>query len=571
MLPENATGWNLTNMAMSSNNISLNYSVHETFGHSVSGINGIDLVWDDCACYWSLQIWNASSEAWEASSVGIDSLMLTHDDNDHIAWAASNADMSLLEEPGHGDHDPLEEAMEEYMANMLMNAFNTSDSDGDSLLSMTELENFFVAIDDMEEEFESASTEIMIAAFDADGDGQLSMSEFMGMMGAMSEEDGGHDDHGDDHGDEEMVCYDMSTHTVDATYDNQTDCEAAGLMWTAASGGSDHDDEEMMEMMMEMMFNMSDMNADGFLDASELEMLMEMGEDHAGHVKIHIEAEGDYGFALPHDVEFHVIMGEGGHDEHDDHGDHGDHGDHDEEDMVCYDMSTHTVDASYDNEADCEAAGYMWVAGNSGPSDGDDHDDHGDEDHGDEDDHDDHADEETLDYDPHSWLDPVAFKSQVDVVLAKLIEVFPEGEDTFTENAEDFKAELDAIDDAYEAAFGENGTCTAEKTVAANHNAYSYIAVRYDIQFVTVHGLDPEGNPSPEDIANVVAHINEEGLTVLFVEEYTPASSVGSIVQDTGVTIQYLYTMEMAPIDSSDDYLSLMNKNLNNLVAGMGC
>ena len=176
-----------------------------------------------------------------------------------------------------------------------------------------------------------------------------------------------------------------------------------------------------------------------------------------------------------------------------------------------------------------------------------------------------------MDYDPHSWLDPVAFKAQVDVVLAKLIEVFPEGEDTFTENAEDFKAELDAIDDAYEAAFGENGTCAAEKTVAANHNAYSYIAVRYDIQFVTVHGLDPEGDPSPEDIANVVSHINEEGLTTLFVEEYTDPSSVGSIVQDTGVTIQYLYTMEMAPIDSSDNYLSLMNKNLDNLVAGIGC
>ena len=207
----------------------------------------------------------------------------------------------------------------------------------------------------------------------------------------------------------------------------------------------------------------------------------------------------------------------------------------------------------------------MSTAPNRGPG-GDDHDDHGDED-----DHDDHADEETLDYDPHSWLDPVAFKAQVDVVLAKLIEVFPEGEALFTENAEDFKAELDAIDDAYEAAFGENGTCAAEKTVVANHNAYSYIAVRYDIQFVTVHGLDPEGDPSPEDIANVVSHINEEELTVLFVEEYTDASSVGSIMQDTGVTIQYLYTMEMAPIDSTDNYLSLMNKNLDNLVAGIGC
>jgi len=270
--------------------------------------------------------------------------------------------------------------------------------------------------------------------------------------------------------------------------------------------------------------------------------------------------------------EFMGMMGsmsedDGDHDDHDDHGD--DHGDHDEDDMVCYDMSTHTVDATHTTEADCEAAGLMWTAANSGPG-GDDHDEHGDED--DHDDHDDHADEETLNYDPHSWLDPVAFKVQMNIVLDGLIAAFPSGEDEFRANAEEFGVELDALDDAYEAAFGENGTCAAnQKTVAANHNAYSYIAVRYDIQFVTVHGLDPEGEPSPEDIAKVVEHINEEGLTTLFVEEYTDPGSVGSIVQDTGVTILYLYTMEMAPIDASDDYLSLMNKNLDNLVAGIGC
>ena len=110
-----------------------------------------------------------------------------------------------------------------------------------------------------------------------------------------------------------------------------------------------------------------------------------------------------------------------------------------------------------------------------------------------------------------------------------------------------------------------------EKTVAANHNAYSYIAVEYDIKFMTVHGLDPEGEPSPEDVAKVVDFIKEEGITVLFVEEYTDQSSVQSIVDETGVEIKILYTMEMAPSDSTDDYLSMMTKNLENLVSGIGC
>ena len=286
--------------------------------------------------------------------------------------------------------------------------------------------------------------------------------------------------------------------------------------------------------MVEMMFNMSDADADGYLSATELDAMMEemMEEEHeegVAFIGLHIEEEGEYGIALPEGVELHVLMA-GGHEGHD-HGSHDDHDDH---------------------------AGH------------DDHDDHGDEDdhddHGDEDDHDDNAEEE-LAYDPHSWLDPVAMAAQADVVLAKLIEVFPDGEDEFTKNANAFKAELVTLDDKYKTL---TSTC-ADRTVAANHNAYSYLAYRYDIEFVTVHGLDPEGEPSAEDVVKVVDHIGEEGITVLFVEEYTDQASVQSIVDETGVDIQILYTMEMAPTDSSDDYLSLMNKNFDSLEAGMTC
>ena len=53
--------------------------------------------------------------------------------------------------------------------------------------------------------------------------------------------------------------------------------------------------------------------------------------------------------------------------------------------------------------------------------------------------------------------------------------------------------------------------------------------------------------------------------------EYTDLSSVDSIVSQTGVTILYLYTMEMAPSTDGEDYLSLMQKNLDNLITGLGC
>lgn len=99
MLPEeNASGWNLTNSTFMMNNISLNSSVHEQFGNQVHGINGVDAP-SDWSWYWGLHIWNDSSMAWEESQVGADDVMIMHETN-HVAWAASNANLSLLPVPG---------------------------------------------------------------------------------------------------------------------------------------------------------------------------------------------------------------------------------------------------------------------------------------------------------------------------------------------------------------------------------------------------------------------------------------------------------------------------------------
>jgi hypothetical protein len=53
-----------------------------------------------------------------------------------------------------------------------------------------------------------------------------------------------YDNDGSDEDDSEMVCYDMDSHTINEDYENQEDCEYAGLMWTAAdSGPGDGGDE----------------------------------------------------------------------------------------------------------------------------------------------------------------------------------------------------------------------------------------------------------------------------------------------------------------------------------------
>ena len=378
-------------------------------------------------------------------------------------------------------------------------------------------------IDEMQELME------IFTESDISGDGLLNASEFGYFFDAVMQFDDDDDDH-DDHDDhDEGMCYNMATHEVNE--DPEDVCEAYNYYENYSMGNQTFTGCYNMVTHQTNGDNQTVCEAYMYIsqDDDDHDDHDEHNEDILGYAIIHVEAEGEYGFA--HSDELSVfLMPHGGHDGHDDHDDHQGHDDHD------------------------------------------DHDDHGDEDghddHGDEDAHD--EDEEDLgSYDPHSWLDPVAVKTQTNLVLGHLITAFPAGEETFRANAEAFLAELDEIDAGFQAALADD-VCP-DKTVVANHNAYSYMAQRYDLQFLTVHGLDPEGEPSPEDVAAVVNHIKEEGLTVLFVEEYTDQDSVQSIVDQTGVEIKILYTMEMAPTDSNDDYLSLMNKNRENLVSGLGC
>ena len=105
-LPTDAKGWNLTTMSFESNNISLNSTYDEQYGHGVTGINGTDSP-DDWSWWWSLLIWNSSNSSWDESDVGISFVEVGP--YTHIAWAASSSNLSLLPNPemlnDHSHHD----------------------------------------------------------------------------------------------------------------------------------------------------------------------------------------------------------------------------------------------------------------------------------------------------------------------------------------------------------------------------------------------------------------------------------------------------------------------------------
>ena len=90
------TAWSTTKFAAAEADWELNYSTHPEFGTMLSGIEGVEAP-DDYSWWWKLMTFNKSSENWEDSMVGVDSVEYPLSKN--VAWVASNADETLLNAP----------------------------------------------------------------------------------------------------------------------------------------------------------------------------------------------------------------------------------------------------------------------------------------------------------------------------------------------------------------------------------------------------------------------------------------------------------------------------------------
>lgn len=195
-----------------------------------------------------------------------------------------------------------------------------------------------------------------------------------------------------------------------------------------------------------------------------------------------------------------------------------------------------------------------------------------------EDDHDAHANESEEDahedeestYDPHTWLDPLRFAQQARVVEAALALALPEHAAAFEARADALVADLEALDADYSAALAE----CEERVIIANHDAYSYLATRYDFDVVAISGLAPEAEPDPQTVARVVDEARAHNVTIVFFEELVSPSVAQIIASEVGAETRVLSPIEGLTPDAAaqgEDYFTLQRANLANLAEAMRC
>jgi len=189
---------------------------------------------------------------------------------------------------------------------------------------------------------------------------------------------------------------------------------------------------------------------------------------------------------------------------------------------------------------------------------------------------DDHSQEEEIheekgvQYDPHVWLDPILSIQIVDKITASLKEIDPQNADIYQENATAFKQQLTTLDLNYKSSLQ---SCK-KRQIITSHNAFAYLASRYNFTAIPISGISPDEEPTPQKLGEIVQIARQNQIKYIFFE-----SLVSPRISDTIATEVGAKTLVFNPIEGLTDeqiqqgenYISIHNQNLQNLKTALEC
>lgn len=168
--------------------------------------------------------------------------------------------------------------------------------------------------------------------------------------------------------------------------------------------------------------------------------------------------------------------------------------------------------------------------------------------------------------DPHFWLDPSLMPPLVHAVADQLATLDPAGADGYQANADALAQRFEDLDAQYETTLA---TCELRTFVTA-HEAFGYLAHRYDLEQVGISGIDPESEPSPARLAEVEQVIEDAGVTTVFFETLVSPKVAQTLADDLGIEAAVLDPLEGVTDDTSD-YFSIAEDNLTALSVASSC
>jgi zinc transport system substrate-binding protein len=180
--------------------------------------------------------------------------------------------------------------------------------------------------------------------------------------------------------------------------------------------------------------------------------------------------------------------------------------------------------------------------------------------------HDAHAEHAKHDHDhegvnPHYWLDVQLARLSVADIRDALIAADPKSSATYTSNATAYGDRLAALDGQLR---DELSSCTQRRFVSF-HNAYPYLASRYNLQLAGVIEEYPGKTPSEKYVKALATRLKELGIKTVFSEPQLNPQVAEILAREVGATVDVLdpYGSDTAP--DRNTYEKLLQYNAGQL------
>lgn len=134
-------------------------------------------------------------------------------------------------------------------------------------------------------------------------------------------------------------------------------------------------------------------------------------------------------------------------------------------------------------------------------------------------------------FDPHVWMDVVAWSQCVDVVVETMSRVDPDHADIYRQNGTNYQAELKELDKFVREAV-ESIPATKRVLVTA-HDAFGYFGRTYGMDVQSVQGVTTESEAGVHDVNRLVDFLVERKIPAIFVESSVNEKNIRAVIEGT--------------------------------------
>ncbi len=163
--------------------------------------------------------------------------------------------------------------------------------------------------------------------------------------------------------------------------------------------------------------------------------------------------------------------------------------------------------------------------------------------------------------DPHVWLDPLRFAQIAERVGSTLDR---------PQAARKLMQELRRLDAEYRRGLRR----CARREIVTSHAAFGYLAQRYHLEQIPVSGLSPEVEPTPRQLEEVIAKVEQHHATTVFFESLVSPRLAETVARETGARTAELNPIEGLSEDEAahgENYFTVMRTNLDSLRGALAC